>query len=62
MTNGTNAVWGNPMYPTYIKYYCGLEAIVTNPDNGRSMTLYIGDAFDHRWVRTPGENKDSTLR
>jgi hypothetical protein len=34
--------------------YCGLEAIVTNPATGVSKTLYITDAFDHQWVRSPG--------
>lgn len=32
--------------------YCGLEAVVTTPD-GRTATLYIADAFDDTWVRTP---------
>lgn len=32
--------------------YCGLEAVVTTPD-GKSETLYIADAFDDTWVRTP---------
>ncbi|GAA6063338.1 hypothetical protein JCM10212_003924 [Sporobolomyces blumeae] len=32
--------------------YCGLEAIVTTPD-GRNATLYLADAFDDTWVRTP---------
>ncbi|GAA5967574.1 hypothetical protein JCM11641_005701 [Rhodosporidiobolus odoratus] len=32
--------------------YCGLEAVVSTPD-GKSMTLYIADAFDDTWVRTP---------
>ncbi|GAA5878347.1 hypothetical protein JCM3774_001994 [Rhodotorula dairenensis] len=32
--------------------YCGLEAIVTLP-SGKSATLYIADAFDDTWVRTP---------
>ncbi|GAA5983778.1 hypothetical protein JCM10908_005923 [Rhodotorula pacifica] len=32
--------------------YCGLEAVVTTPD-GKSATLYIADAFDDTWVRTP---------
>ncbi|GAA5925771.1 uncharacterized protein JCM15063_005113 [Sporobolomyces koalae] len=34
------------------KAYCGLEAIVTNPD-GTEMTLYVADAFDDAWVLTP---------
>ncbi|GAA5830670.1 hypothetical protein JCM11251_002554 [Rhodosporidiobolus azoricus] len=32
--------------------YCGLEAVVTTA-NGKSMTMYIVDAFDDSWVRTP---------
>lgn len=32
--------------------YCGLEAIITTPD-GKSVTGYIADGFDPRWVRTP---------
>ncbi|BGP37117.1 hypothetical protein JCM10450v2_001025 [Rhodotorula kratochvilovae] len=32
--------------------YCGLEAVVTTP-SGVSQTLYIADAFDDTWVRTP---------
>ncbi|GAA5925246.1 RlpA-like double-psi beta-barrel domain-containing protein [Sporobolomyces koalae] len=32
--------------------YCGLEAVVTTPD-GTSLTLYVADAFDDTWVRTP---------
>ncbi|ORY73063.1 hypothetical protein BCR35DRAFT_333787 [Leucosporidium creatinivorum] len=34
------------------KMWCGLEATVTTPD-GRTSTLYIADAFDDTWVRTP---------
>lgn len=32
--------------------WCGLEARVTNPQNGRSELLYIVDAFDPKWTRT----------
>lgn len=32
--------------------YCGLEAVITTPD-GLTATLYIADAFDDTWVRTP---------
>ncbi|GAA5820766.1 hypothetical protein JCM11251_003149 [Rhodosporidiobolus azoricus] len=32
--------------------YCGLEAEVTTSD-GKTATLYIVDAFDDTWVRTP---------
>lgn len=34
------------------KLFCGLEAIVSTPD-GKSATMFIGDAFDDRWVLTP---------
>jgi len=54
MTNGTNPVYPNPLWKTYTSIYCGLEAKVWNPANGKSMILYIGDSFDHRWVKTPG--------
>ncbi|EIM80316.1 uncharacterized protein STEHIDRAFT_19980, partial [Stereum hirsutum FP-91666 SS1] len=27
-------------------YYCGLEANITNPSNGVTALLYIGDVFD----------------
>ncbi|SCZ91954.1 BZ3500_MvSof-1268-A1-R1_Chr5-3g08243 [Microbotryum saponariae] len=32
--------------------YCGLEAIFYTPD-GRNTTLYVIDAFDDKWVKTP---------
>ncbi|BGO98371.1 hypothetical protein NBRC10513v2_002766 [Rhodotorula toruloides] len=32
--------------------YCGLEVVVTTP-SGHSETLYVTDAFDDAWVRTP---------
>lgn len=31
--------------------YCGLEAKVTDPSTGKTMLLYIGDAFDDNWVK-----------
>ncbi|TNY24154.1 hypothetical protein DMC30DRAFT_413396 [Rhodotorula diobovata] len=34
------------------KKYCGLEAVVTTPA-GKELTLYVTDAFDDTWVRTP---------
>ncbi|KAL4728169.1 hypothetical protein ACLX1H_004905 [Fusarium chlamydosporum] len=34
--------------------YCGLEALVTDPSTGKSKLMYIGDAFDDAWVRSPG--------
>lgn len=33
--------------------HCGLEAKVTDPKTGKSMLMYIGDAFDDRWVLSP---------
>lgn len=32
--------------------WCGREAVVKTSD-GKSVTLYITDAFDDTWVRTP---------
>jgi hypothetical protein len=32
--------------------FCGLEAEFSTPD-GRTATLYLHDAFDDAWVRTP---------
>ncbi|KAF4446659.1 hypothetical protein F53441_9700 [Fusarium austroafricanum] len=34
--------------------HCGLEAKATDPDTGKSKLMYIGDAFDDSWVRSPG--------
>ncbi|GAA5862986.1 hypothetical protein JCM8547_003640 [Rhodosporidiobolus lusitaniae] len=39
-------------YETAARAYCGLEAVIITPD-GRNATLYIADAFDDTWVRTP---------
>ncbi|GAA5972375.1 hypothetical protein JCM8115_001315 [Rhodotorula mucilaginosa] len=33
--------------------FCGLEAEVYSPRTGKTVTLYIADAFDDKWVRTP---------
>lgn len=54
MTEGTNAVYGASDYETSAKKYCGLEARVTNPATGITKLMYIIDAFDHKWVRSPG--------
>ncbi|KAJ3125179.1 hypothetical protein HK098_000553 [Nowakowskiella sp. JEL0407] len=54
MTNGGNYKWPNPGWFLYGRLYCGLEAIVTNPATGVSRVMYIADAFDHRFVRSPG--------
>ncbi|GAA5983814.1 hypothetical protein JCM10908_005937 [Rhodotorula pacifica] len=35
------------------KAFCGLEAKVYSPATGKTVTLYIADAFDDEWVRTP---------
>lgn len=39
-------------YESAAKAYSGLEAEITTPD-GRTVTLYVADAFDDTWVRTP---------
>ena len=31
--------------------YCGLEATVKDPKTGKQMLMYIGDAFDDKYVR-----------
>jgi hypothetical protein len=31
--------------------FCGLEALVTDPSTGKTMLMYLGDAFDDQWVR-----------
>lgn len=60
MTNGTNAVWPHPNWycstvqliyrPFFAGQYCGLEAKVYNPNTGVTILLYVGDAFDAKWV------------
>lgn len=33
--------------------FCGLEAEAYSLRTGKTVTLYIADAFDDKWVRTP---------
>ncbi|GAA6005980.1 uncharacterized protein JCM10292_005634 [Rhodotorula paludigena] len=33
--------------------FCGLEARVYSPKTDKTLTMYIADAFDDTWVRTP---------
>ncbi|GAA5864196.1 hypothetical protein JCM3774_001253 [Rhodotorula dairenensis] len=33
--------------------FCGLEAKVYSPATRKTVTLFIADAFDDKWVRTP---------
>jgi hypothetical protein len=54
MTDGTHAKWGHPNWDHYRSIYCGRRAIVTNLDNGVSKEMFIVDAFDDRYLRTPG--------
>jgi hypothetical protein len=54
MSQGTLAVYPHPRWEEFGREYCGLEAIVRNPDTGVEMTLYITDAFDPKWVRSRG--------
>jgi hypothetical protein len=56
----------DPSWADTAKAYCGLEAKVYNPDTDQTVLLYIGDAFDHQWVNSPGSidimiNKYSVL-
>ena len=34
--------------------YCGMEAKVRNPKTNKTLILYVTDAFDPKWVRSPG--------
>jgi hypothetical protein len=54
MTNGSLAVWPHPDWPYYAGQYCGLEAKVYNPATGLTIFLFVGDAFDPKWVKSPG--------
>ncbi|EAT76055.1 hypothetical protein HBI56_239510 [Parastagonospora nodorum] len=36
------------------KKYCGLEALVKDPKTGKQMFMYIGDAFDDKWIHEKG--------
>ncbi|KAJ1549848.1 hypothetical protein HK096_010115, partial [Nowakowskiella sp. JEL0078] len=56
MTEGKNSVYdpnsgmdsvSNKNWVKYTTQYCGLEAVVTNPNNGVKLTLYLVDAFNH---------------
>ena len=33
------------------KKYCGIEANVTDPSTGNTISMYIGDAFADEWVK-----------
>ncbi|TPX38120.1 hypothetical protein SmJEL517_g00357 [Synchytrium microbalum] len=54
ITAGSNAVYPDSLWPKYGGQYCGLEAWVYNPANGRNITMYVIDGFAHEWVKTPG--------
>ncbi|KAI8819170.1 uncharacterized protein EV422DRAFT_621291 [Fimicolochytrium jonesii] len=54
MTEWTNAVYPNAKWSKYASMYCGREAQVTDPQTGKTSLLFITDAFDHQWVRSPG--------
>ncbi|KAF5009143.1 hypothetical protein FDECE_4587 [Fusarium decemcellulare] len=49
------ATWGsNPTaWKEQTRKYCGLEALVTDPSTGKTKLMYLGDAFDDKWVRSP---------
>jgi len=44
----------NDDYETAAKAYCGREVKVTNPSNGNTLTAFICDGFDDKWVLSPG--------
>ena len=54
MGNGSSPVYPNPNWAITAKQYCGLEAKVYNPVTGQTILMYLGDAFDHKWVHSPG--------
>jgi hypothetical protein len=54
MANNTNPQWPDPKWSFYAKQYCGREVEIINPKNGRVAILYVTDAFDHKWVKSPG--------
>jgi hypothetical protein len=54
MTNGLNSVWPDTNWPFFAGQYCGLEAKVYNPKTGLTILLFVGDAFDHKWVLSNG--------
>jgi hypothetical protein len=49
---GSQAIFGvnTKLWNSATDKFCGLEAQVTY--NGKSMLMYIIDAFDPKWVRT----------
>ncbi|KAJ3012643.1 hypothetical protein HKX48_006178 [Thoreauomyces humboldtii] len=51
---GNDPMYGNPNWAPIATKYCGLEAEVTDPSTGITKILYIVDAFDHQYVRSPG--------
>ena len=62
MTGGQDAWYGfnTDLWRRTGRAYCGLEAVIYNPENGKSINAVILDAFSAEWVRTP-ESIDITL-
>jgi hypothetical protein len=51
MTNGTNVKDGDD-WKRYGRIWCGLEAVVTDPNTKISKTMYVLDAFAPEFVRS----------
>mgnify|MGYP000088259577 CR=1 FL=1 len=48
------AKYETPAFYAAEREYLSEEIIITNNKTGQKAIGYVGDAFDHQWVRTPG--------
>jgi hypothetical protein len=53
MTDYVYAKYPHPRWAEFGSKYCGLEAKVTNLKTGTSKLMYIVDAFDDKWLKSP---------
>ena len=62
MTGGPDAWYGlnTDLWRSTGRKYCGLEATLYNPENGKTITGILLDAFHHEWVLSP-ESIDLTM-
>ncbi len=62
MTGGRDARWGHntELWRRTGRLFCGLQAWVYNPATRKNVTMYLMDAFDPKWVRSP-DSIDITL-
>ena len=56
MTRKENSVYPDRNWRVYGRQFCGLEANVTNKNNGKWTLMYIVDAFDDKWIDGMGQN------